>query len=321
MIKAVVKHTYVKGATGMAKGWAHIKYIQFRSRDEREEGPRRFFNEDREGIRGEEIKRELDEQERYGVQMHKLILSPGLEGTDLEAYTRETMTALEREKGRDLVWYGVIHRNTDHEHIHVVVMGLDKEGGRVRFGRDDYKQVRETGDRYLEREHKLERYLDREIDRLLAAKDWRHDRGDREYERLMYGDRDGADDSKRRDRDAERDRREWEELDRDLHKTFKRERGLEPKKGYRQWNLEQAGRLSDFHERYWDKQTNEYWKELAERYPGSEGAARELAYIEKLEQEAKLEKYGERDLDKLLDGMEPYERELQRDLDRERESC
>ena len=318
MIKAVVKHSYVKGATGKARGWAHLKYIQFRSKDEeREKDPRRFFNEEREDIRGSEIKRLLDEQERYGVQMHKLILSPGVQGTDLAAYTRETMDALEREKGQNLAWYGVIHRNTDHDHIHVVVMGRDKDGGRVRIDRDDYKELRAAGDRYLAREHQLDRYLDREIDRLLASKDWKHDRGDAQFERLMSGDKD---EKHREARDAERDRRAWDEFDRDLHKQHrgKQDRGTERSKGYKQWNIEQAGRLSDWHEHATNQAAKKYWQELSERDPEmAAAAARELNLIEKLEQESQMSKHNEVDLDKLLDGMDPWERELKRDWERE----
>jgi hypothetical protein len=66
------------------------------------------------------------------------------------------MHQLESEKGLDLQWWAVVHRNTDHHHVHVVVLPTDANGARVRFDKGDYRFLRECGDRYLEREHTFE---------------------------------------------------------------------------------------------------------------------------------------------------------------------
>lgn len=83
-----------------------------------------------------------------------------------------------------------------------------------------------------------ERYLDRELERLIEdprykPRDQRELEG--ELQRLEYGD---EPDNKRRPQDRERDRREWEELDRELHKNYNQDRGLEKPTTYRQYQTE-----------------------------------------------------------------------------------
>jgi hypothetical protein len=117
-----------------------------------------------------------------------LILSPGLNAVDLQDYTREIMDKLGSEKGLDLTWYAVKHENTENNHAHVVVLGLDKNGVEVSFGRRDLDRIRDLGDRYIEREHQLERYLQRETDRVLLSRDGKYDydrQGDQEFQRLV----------------------------------------------------------------------------------------------------------------------------------------
>lgn len=323
MSRAVVKHSYVKGTAGIGKAKAHIRYIEHRRGEDRGEKRREFFNDERDGIKRQEIYERIDEQSRNGVQIHKLILSPGVQDVDLKQYTQETMREIGKEKGLDLDWYGVIHKNTDHDHVHVVVMAQDKNGHRVSFRKDDYRVLRETGDRYLEREHTYDRYLDREMELLLKHPErqreleYKRDRGDDYFEQLMYGPKD----EKKRG-DPERDRREWEQLDKDLHKAFQREydRGDQRPLGFKQWNIEQAGRLSDLHERYSTHQAKEYWKEAAERDPeGREGALQELAEIERLEREAHMERFKDVDIDRLMDGKNEHQRFLDRILEEDKE--
>ena len=324
MRKAVAKHSYVKGATGMGKAKAHLRYIEHQKRDEREDKPREFFNDERDRVDRHEIYREIDEQSKYGVQMHKLILSPGVQDVDLRQYTKETMAELEKEKALNLTWYGVEHRNTDHDHIHVVVMAPDKDGHRVSFKHDDYKLMREVGDRYIEREKTYERYLDREMNLLLKHPDrqkeieYERDKGDKHYERLMYGDPD--DDRKRKDGDRERDRREHEELDKDLHKTNQRSYDYSKSSGARgrQWNIEQAGRLSDLHERYTRIEAKDRWEQLAERNPDiQDRAMKELADIERLEKDGQMERFKDVDIDHLMDGKDEHQRFIDRIIEQD----
>ncbi|MBS2005371.1 MAG: hypothetical protein JST44_27915, partial [Cyanobacteria bacterium SZAS LIN-5] len=153
MIRAVVKWSYIKGRSGLARAKAHINYIQYREGKDRERGPRKFFDSQSDSITGSQIKGRLDELDQAGVQIHKIILSPGLNNADMFAYTREMMTELSRSKGLDLEWYAVNHENTEHFHTHVVVMGMDLQGRRVHLSGKDSKSLRKWGNEYLELEH------------------------------------------------------------------------------------------------------------------------------------------------------------------------
>jgi len=321
MIKAVVKHSYLKGSKGPGKARAHINYIQYREGEDRGKGPREFFNGERDNVLGREVKERLLEQERNGVTMHKIIMSPGVPGADVQDYTREMMERLEQEKGQRLDWYAVEHQNTEHPHAHVVVMGKDLDGGRVRLDLDDMKNLRGWGDRYLEREHTLDRYLDREMERLIRDGErgreieYQRGRGDKMYERLMYGD--PNEERTRTARDAERDRREWEQLDKDLHKVFNRERGLEHKLTYKQYQRESAGGLGDFHCDDTGKEFRERWEKLAEEDPElAKAAEKELEWLDKMQAEDRQDRHGQVDIDKLIDGYEPWEREDRQMWDR-----
>lgn len=184
-MRSVAKHSYIKGASGKARAKAHVNYIQYRRGEDREtSNPRQFYSQDRDHIQGREVKRDIDDLDRAKVVVHKLILSPGLEGVNIEAYTRSVMQEVGRQKGLDLDWRAVTHKNTDHDHAHVVIFGKDQNGREVLFRKDDYTKMREAGDRYLERNHFYERFLERDTDRVMQ-KGYERDKGDNIFERLI----------------------------------------------------------------------------------------------------------------------------------------
>ena len=113
MIRSVVKWSYIKGMRGLVQAKAHINYIQYRDGKDREVGPRSFFNADNDKISGAVIKARLDELEQRGVQIHKIMLSPGINSAEMIEYAREMMGKLSRSKGLDLEWYAIKHgKNT-----------------------------------------------------------------------------------------------------------------------------------------------------------------------------------------------------------------
>lgn len=65
----------------------------------------------------------------------------------------------------------MIHENIKPKHADVVLLGRDKSGCKVTLDRDDNFRLRAYGDRYLEREHRIECIFDKEIERFA------HDRG------------------------------------------------------------------------------------------------------------------------------------------------
>jgi hypothetical protein len=314
-MRSVAKHSYIKGAKGQARAKAHVNYIQHRSGEDREKGGRQFFNKDREDIGGREVKHDIEEQSQRGVTMHKIILSPGINGVDLQDYTREVMGELGSSKGLDLDWYAVQHNNTDHNHVHVVVMGRDEHGRQVRFDRNDHKLMRETGDRYLEREHQLDRYLDRETHILLKhgerskEVEYTREKGARDFNRLIFGE----ENKDRKREDPDKDRRIFEQLDKDLNKNERSNQGLTRSKGRTQRMYENQGRLSDHHEHYVNNQLKQYWKDVSERRPDlAEAATREIESISKFEQQSSLESRTRNDgIDRLLG--QSTEREITRD--------
>lgn len=303
-MRAVIKHSYVKGRKALAKAKAHVNYLQHRPGEDREQGPRRFFDADREHIDGREVKQHMARfEEERGMVVHKLILSPGCDGVDLQAYTRETLEEYGRLKGLDLDWKAIAHTNTDHDHIHVVVMGSDKNGRLVRFDRQDYKQLRELQDRYIEREHKLERYLDREMaDLLREGSDYRRE-GDRQFQKLIGHDRDEDDRTKRPFKDLTIER-QFDLLDKtnNWHAAFggSSSHEISRRLSRREVIRRQQGRMQEYHADYESRMAEKYWQDLAERDPSQAAAAqKQLEYIKEFKQE-QTQDTGWRDLDSLL---------------------
>jgi hypothetical protein len=154
----------------IGKALAHIKYIRHRPGPDREKGGREMFNE-RDNVDPQEMREAIRELGGSQVVVHKLTLAPEINPADKKAFTREVMQNLGRDMGRDLNWFAVEHSNTDHHHIHVVVLGKDRNGTDVRIDLRQIDKAKEYGDRYLERCHPLE--LERS----------RRERQDREKER------------------------------------------------------------------------------------------------------------------------------------------
>ncbi len=253
MIRSIAKHKYLKGRSAPSKAKKHVNYIAFRSetRDEKERGSRKFFDGNRDQIEPTEVKDLIYEQaQEKGFLMHKLILSPGIESVDMKEYTREVMEKFAEHKRLDLEWRAVIHKNTDHQHAHIVIMGKDKRGYDVTIRREDHQYLRKCGDDYLEREHKLDRFLDREVSTLLRTKEYERS-GDDYFKSLFSGNNELKDKEKRREKDLDpdRDRREFENLDKDIRDALKSDdrKVVDFGKSRKQWIREEQGRWSDFH--------------------------------------------------------------------------
>jgi hypothetical protein len=165
----VVKHQYFSKRDRQSRGTgrppkivaveravAHVKYIQHRPGPDRPEGGRELFTEFEDKADAKTIRKLIRDQENSKVVAHKLTLAPEIDPEDKKAFTREIMHKLASEKGLDLIWYGAEHSNTDHHHIHLVVLGKDRNGVDVRINKGDYDKIKEWGDRYLERCHPLE---------------------------------------------------------------------------------------------------------------------------------------------------------------------
>lgn len=204
--RTIAKHSYLTGKDkGFGRAKAHINYIQFRAGKDQEKEERSFFNAYRDDIYNKELKEAISDQNPRGTVMHKIILSPGVEGADIKEYARDVMTELCSKKGQDLEWYAVAHGNTDNAHCHIVVMGRDENGRDVRIYKKDYEVIKEAGDQYLERHKLLERHKDRDKEkddrvREEREKEWQKEDQERTEHRT-------SEDAERKEQREEEDKR------------------------------------------------------------------------------------------------------------------
>ncbi|MCA9813963.1 MAG: hypothetical protein KC652_02520 [Cyanobacteria bacterium HKST-UBA01] len=305
MSKVIAKGNYVKGASGVSKAHAHIKYIEHRPGRDKDDNERAFFSDTKDEVSRSEIRDHIDSQDpRYAV-MHRIVLSPGINDTDLKEFTRETMQELSDRKGQPLSWYAIDHRNTDHSHVHVCVMGQDKEGGLVRLNTNDYRAIRAAGDVYMDREHGLDRYLDSEGQRVLDSKEYKTlDKKwlNKEIERFEYG---SGKDRERSER-ALRDRMEWEQLDKELRKTFSDQpRGDLHRMTGKQYQTEMAGRHLEDHERTQLHTAKERWELIGKMNPDmADQVAEELKQLDKAQEAFRTEIHQKNSFDKLMNDIE-----------------
>ena len=252
-MRSVVKHKYLKGKFCRSKAKAHVKYLEHRDGPDRPQGGRKFFSANEDGISGRQIRQEINSDSPLVV--HKLVLSPGVDGVDMKAYTREVMSELERQKGLELNWRAVDHQNTDHGHGHVLLYA--PEGQRVSLTKNDYKIMRAAGDRYLERAHNLERYLrEPQLEKVLEGPGYERE-GDRVYQGLiddvMAKPRDGKDlelDPEEKKKKLEREAQDIEEhrkLDKEITNAYKPATERQQGKGKEQRMQEGRGQLTEAH--------------------------------------------------------------------------
>ena len=71
----------------------------------------------------------------------KWIISPESQNVDLKLLAHTIIKHVENLTGYELYWRGVIHTDTGHHHLHIVVNGKDKNGKSVRFPKDMIKNT------------------------------------------------------------------------------------------------------------------------------------------------------------------------------------
>ena len=76
------------------------------------------------------------------VPLHfKWIISPESQQVDLKLLANTVIKHLEQLTGYEFYWRGVIHTDTGHHHLHIVVNGKDKNGKSVHFPKDMIKNT------------------------------------------------------------------------------------------------------------------------------------------------------------------------------------
>lgn len=112
-MRSVAKGNYIKGKGGIKHALAHVRYLQMRGGDDRDQAvgrKRLFISAIRGGISGSEVNERLRKQDEDGVVIHRIVLSPGIPGVNMNAYTRAVMSELERSKGLDFEYYATEHK-------------------------------------------------------------------------------------------------------------------------------------------------------------------------------------------------------------------
>lgn len=87
-----------------------------------------FFSRFEQDLNPYDVQRSLIENKGGKVAFHEMMISPGSNSIDLVDYTRHQMRALEEQLGHSLIWYGNVHRDTDHFHANVLIAGRIPEG-------------------------------------------------------------------------------------------------------------------------------------------------------------------------------------------------
>lgn len=132
--RCAVRITYSRNKTeGQWK--AHGRYLARESATQKGDPRVVGFNA---GEKGVDIARRLDSWQRAGDErFFKLIISPEFgDRMNLAEHTKGLMRRIERDLGAKLEWAGVIHCNTDHPHVHVVLRGVDEQGRALRLPRE-----------------------------------------------------------------------------------------------------------------------------------------------------------------------------------------
>ncbi len=88
-----------------------------------------------------EVATRLDEWQRAGDErLWKLIVSPEFgERVDLKRLTRQLLERMELDLKTPLQWVAVCHYNTEHQHVHIALRGVDGDGKPLRLERDYIK--------------------------------------------------------------------------------------------------------------------------------------------------------------------------------------
>src|SRR5690242_10867417 len=106
---------------------SHLKYLEYRQRDEQHESrqDRYLFDKYSNHVHRKAIRDDVMAERAGDIYYHRMILSPADTEpvTDWHHWTRDVMNDLQRHLKTELHWCAVVHQNTDHPHVHIVLRG------------------------------------------------------------------------------------------------------------------------------------------------------------------------------------------------------
>lgn len=134
MQRCAVRVTY-SGNKAPGQWKAHGRYLARESAAEATQGRVYGFDANADRV---DIVRRLDSWQREGDErFFKIIISPEFaDRMNLPLHTRGLLRLLERDLSTKLEWAAVVHSNTDHLHVHVVLRARDQSGGSLRLPRE-----------------------------------------------------------------------------------------------------------------------------------------------------------------------------------------
>ncbi len=172
MVKMLPVTTRSRGGRQMAPLSAHIAYLK-REGVTRDGSPTRMF--DAHGDRADD--RGFAERCKDDRHHFRVIVSPedAAELTDLREYTRDLARQMEADLGTRLEWIAVDHWNTDNPHVHLLVRGVNDQGGDLLIARDYISHnLRSRAEElaFAELGPKPEYEVQRALDREVTAERW-----------------------------------------------------------------------------------------------------------------------------------------------------
>ena len=139
--RCAVRITYSKN-TVRGQWRAHGRYLERESAAHGETG----FDAHESDV---QVSRKLqDWQANKDQLLWKFIISPEFgDRADLQRLTRDLMLRVDEDLGGSLEWVAVVHRNTEHPHVHIALRGQAADGRALRLSRDYVKRgVREIAE-------------------------------------------------------------------------------------------------------------------------------------------------------------------------------
>lgn len=182
----VVGGRRAKGKSPARQAYDALRYMQMRELGpgERPED-RRFFGAVGEGGGWEVARQIIMDHATSRVAYHRLILSPGQEVGDMQEWTRMVMDDLSDRLDQELHWIAVVHRNTEHPHVHILIAGGGERDGvlhPVVLRREHYTLLRASGDRGAAYLRELGRERVTGLRRLMGREERQAERAAREAE-------------------------------------------------------------------------------------------------------------------------------------------
>jgi len=134
---AVIKTRVVRHTARSAPLAAHLDYLR-REGVTRDGEKARLFGPDTDDADARGFAERCEDDRHH----FRFIVSPddAVEMADLQSFTRDLMSQMEKDLGTKLDWVAADHWNTEHPHIHVILRGRTDDGQDLVIARDYIKE-------------------------------------------------------------------------------------------------------------------------------------------------------------------------------------